>query len=344
MEGLRTCWGGKFNLLKIVKHPQRRIPTDACSPFLQACFGGLIFGIDTGIIGGILRMQEFREYAPSPAQVLWHLRYKASRLRISLHRTYRLTEEHASDATRASVTANIVSILQAGCFVGALLGATIADRFGRKPALIWGAGGISLIGVVLQAAASGHLPAMYVGRFVSGFSTGIASMVNPLYVAENAPRAIRGGLTGVYQLFIVFGIFLAYWINYGSILHLPGNARYLVPLCIQALPPVLLMISMWFCHESPRHLAKQDKWEEALSVLSRVRALPATHPYIVEEFQGIRVAIEEENALLDGASWLSLQKEMWLVPTNRKRALISIAIGFCQQITGSTMPLVLARQ
>lgn len=39
-------------------------------------------------------------------------------------------------------------------------------------------------------------------------------MVNPLYVAENAPRAIRGGLTGIYQLFIVFGIFLAYWIKW----------------------------------------------------------------------------------------------------------------------------------
>lgn len=50
-------------------------------------------------------------------------------------------------------------------------------------------------------------------RFVSGFGTGFASMVNPLYVAENAPRAIRGGLTGIYQLFIVFGIFLAYWIK-----------------------------------------------------------------------------------------------------------------------------------
>lgn len=32
----------------------------------SACFGGLIFGIDTGVIGGVLRMDEFREYALSP--------------------------------------------------------------------------------------------------------------------------------------------------------------------------------------------------------------------------------------------------------------------------------------
>ncbi|KAJ0335387.1 hypothetical protein COL922a_009315 [Colletotrichum nupharicola] len=240
----------------------------------SACFGGLIFGIDTGVIGGVLRMDEFRQL-------------------------YDLVEK--TDLERSNLSANIVSTLQAGCFVGALLAAQAADRFGRRPVLIWAAGGISVIGVILQAAASGHLAVMYVGRFVSGFGTGFASMVNPLYVAENAPRAIRGGLTGIYQLFIVFGIFLAYWINYGCIQHVTGTARYMVPLVIQGVPPVLLMISMFLCNESPRHLAKQDKWEEAINVLSRIRALPLDHPYVAAEFADIKSSIEDENAILDDA-------------------------------------------
>ncbi|KAF6812136.1 MFS quinate transporter [Colletotrichum plurivorum] len=281
-----------------------RVYALACS----ACFGGLIFGIDTGTIGGVLRMEEFREL-------------------------YNLVD--ISPTERANLSANIVSTLQAGCFVGALLAAQAADRFGRRPVLIWAAGGISIIGVVLQAAASGHLAAMYVGRFISGFGTGFASMVNPLYVAENAPRAIRGGLTGIYQLFIVTGIFVSYWINYGCLRNVSGTARYMIPLVIQGVPPVLLMISMFLCNESPRHLAKQDKWEEALSVLSQVRALPPDHPYVAAEFADIRAAIEEENAILDGASWMSLQKEMWLVPSNRKRAIISILLMFFQQMTGT---------
>lgn len=159
-------------------------------------------------------------------------------------------------------------------------------------------------------------------------------MVNPLYVAENAPRAIRGGLTGVYQLFIVFGIFLAYWINYGCIQHITGTARYMIPLAIQALPPLLLMGSMSLCNESPRHLAKQDKWEEARKVLSSIRALPPDHPYVANEFNDIKASIEEENAILNGASWKSLQKEMWLIPANRKRVLISIGLMIGQQMTG----------
>jgi MFS family permease len=53
-----------------------------------------------------------------------------------------------------------------------------------------------------------------VGRFLAGVGTGHASFANPLYITENAPRAIRGGLTGLYQLFIVFGIFLSFWVRH----------------------------------------------------------------------------------------------------------------------------------
>lgn len=50
---------------------------------------------------------------------------------------------------------------------------------------------------------------LYVGRLVAGFGVGAASMLTPLYVSENAPRAIRGGLTGLYQLFIATGMLLS---------------------------------------------------------------------------------------------------------------------------------------
>lgn len=54
---------------------------------------------------------------------------------------------------------------------------------------------------------------MYVGRLIAGFGVGKASMVTPLYISENAPRAIRGGLTGIYQLFIATGTMLAFWVR-----------------------------------------------------------------------------------------------------------------------------------
>jgi sugar porter (SP) family MFS transporter len=191
------------------------------------------------------------------------------------------------------------------------------------------------VGVIFQSSASGHIAALYVGRFVSGVGVGAASMLTPLYISENAPRAIRGGLTGIYQLFIVTGIMLSFWINYGAQLHIKGNAVYIVPLALQMLPAVLLFIGMFFCNESPRWLARQDHWEKATKVLSITRNLPPNHPYIQMEIQEMSEQLENERRLIGGATFMDLQKEMWRIPGNRKRALISIGLMVCQQMTGT---------
>lgn len=123
---------------------------------------------------------------------------------------YGLTKDAAAD-----LSSNIVSTLQAGCFFGSLFAYWAADRYGRKPALLVSAA-ITTLGVVIQTSSNGHTSALYVGRLVSGLGVGAASMLTPLYVSENAPRAIRGGLTGLYQLFIATGVMLSFWVNYVS--------------------------------------------------------------------------------------------------------------------------------
>lgn len=70
----------------------------------------------------------------------------------------------------------------------------------------------------MQSGGQGELSVLYIGRFVSGVGVGAASMLTPLYISENAPRAIRGGLTGMYQVFIAFGTMMSFWINYGAAL------------------------------------------------------------------------------------------------------------------------------
>ena len=103
---------------------------------------------------------------------------------------------------------------------------------------------------------------------------------------------------------------------------------------MQIVPALLLFLFMLFCTESPRFLAKQDQWEASKAVLSRVRNLPEDHPYIQTEFMEIVEVIERERVLVGGASFMALQREMWLIPGNRKRALISIGLMVCQQMTG----------
>lgn len=56
--------------------------------------------------------------------------------------------------------------------------------------------------------------------FVEGLGLGGATMIAPTYVSENSPRAIRGLLIGFYQLFETMGAMVAFFIDYGSLLHL----------------------------------------------------------------------------------------------------------------------------
>ncbi|GKT97169.1 MFS quinate transporter [Colletotrichum tofieldiae] len=241
------------------------------------------FGWDSSVIGGVVVMEPFKK-------------------------DYGL--EDAKPVETANLTGNIVSTLQAGCFVGALIASPLTDRYGRKWCLV-GVAAVILVGVILQAVSSGRIAAIFVGRFIAGLGVGAASSINPLYVSENAPRAIRGLLTGLYQLFIVTGGMIAFWINYGSDLNFSGKLKYIFPLAIQG------------------------QVEEAKRILATLRNLPENHPYLEDEFQEIVDQIHHERQLMGDATFVKMQKEMWTVKGNRNRALISIFLMICQQMTGT---------
>lgn len=62
--------------------------------------------------------------------------------------------------------------------------------------------------------------------------------------------------------------------------------------------------------------------------------LPATSEYVSTEIQEMADQLENERRLTGDASNINLIKEMLFVPSNRKRALLSIALMICQQMTG----------
>lgn len=106
----------------------------ACS----ACFGGMLFGMDIGIIGGVLELPKFQE-------------------------VYGLSD--LDDAGIKDLSANIVSTLQAGCFAACFVTSWLADKLGRRVALLIAAL-VAIVGCVMQAAGEGHLAVMYIGRCV----------------------------------------------------------------------------------------------------------------------------------------------------------------------------------
>jgi SP family sugar:H+ symporter-like MFS transporter len=96
----------------------------------------------------------------------------------------------------ANLQGNIVSVLQAGCFFGAMASFYVSDTFGRKKALII-ADIIFIVGSLVQTLIfGGNIAQLYVGRVIGGFGVGLISAVVPTYISENAPKEIRGRCIG----------------------------------------------------------------------------------------------------------------------------------------------------
>jgi len=58
-----------------------------------------------------------------------------------------------------------------------------------------------------------------------------------------------------------------FYISYGSS-YIDGTAAFRLPWGLQMLPAIFLFAAMLLLPESPRWLAKQDRWEDAVNVLT----------------------------------------------------------------------------
>ncbi|EME84253.1 uncharacterized protein MYCFIDRAFT_133500 [Pseudocercospora fijiensis CIRAD86] len=228
-----------------------------------ASFGGMLFGWDTGLIGGVLTMKSFQD-------------------------SFGLVE---GTPEYSNLSGNIVSVLQAGCFFGAMSSFYVSDTFGRRSALII-ADIIFIVGSIIQTCAgltSNGLAELYVGRVVGGFGVGLISAVVPTYIGENANKEIRGRCIGCMQLFNVTGIMLSYFVNYGVNESISENSatQWRVPFALQMLPGALLLAGIVFQNESPRWLVEKNMIEKARRALAKVRARVVSDPEVQRELDEI---------------------------------------------------------
>src|SRR4051812_36829313 len=97
----------------------------------------------------------------------------------------------------------VATIVVAGSIVGALFGGRLANAIGRKPAMVIVALTYACFAVLSGVASS--LVFLDTARFFLGVTIGISIVTAPIFVAESAPAAIRGGLVVMYQVATVTG-------------------------------------------------------------------------------------------------------------------------------------------
>ncbi|EKM78840.1 hypothetical protein AGABI1DRAFT_114418 [Agaricus bisporus var. burnettii JB137-S8] len=276
----------------------------------SACLGSVFHGWDVGLIGGILSLRSFQEY---------------------------LGINTKNAVKKAILDGNIISVLQAGCFFGALGTGYLSSRFGRRLCLIasgivYITGGLLQCTVGLGPSQAAALHVFYIGRFISGIGVGMVSTLVPLYISECVPRTIRGRCTGTLQFATNSGLMLGFWVNYSVSKNVPlGEMQWRIPLIIQMIPSLLFIIAMFFQPESPRWLVEHGKHKEAATVLARTGGKDVDHPSVVQTLEEIK----QEFVASKQPSFL---KQIRLVGESRAVALrcfIPPLVMFFQQWTGT---------
>lgn len=197
---------------------------------LVVALGGLLFGYDTGVISGALQFIEA---------------------------DFRLS---------AFASGVVVSSILVGAMIGAAVGGTLSDWYGRRLILVVAAGVFTLGAAMAALAPSATV--LTAARMVLGLGIGTASNLVPVFIAEVAPPRHRGRLVGLNQLMITLGIVLAYLANYG-LAQTTYDWRAMFALAV--LPAALFGGGMLLLPESPRWLALHGRPERARAVLTRLR-------------------------------------------------------------------------
>ena len=215
---------------------------------LVAGLGGLLYGVDVGIIGGAYP-------------------YLAA--------TSSLTPPQLSYIVAAVLLGSVFSTLFAGL---------LADWMGRKPLMIL-SGVAFAISIPIIALSQGFDP-LFFGRLLQGISGGFIGIVVPLYLAECLGASNRGRGTAIFQWMLTLGIVAAalvgmYYSYRVQSVAAASDAATLFAFKKQAwrnifwvsLPPgILFILGSLAVSESPRWLFLRGRRDRAHAALLRSRS------------------------------------------------------------------------
>ncbi|GAW26386.1 putative mfs quinate transporter [Rosellinia necatrix] len=280
------------------------------------CFGGFLFGYDSGIPSLIVIQKRILTGSGSIGGVL---------TLNSFHNDYRYG---SSAGTRTSSLS--VGLQQLGAFVACFLAWPLTDRLGRKKALMLSSF-VFIIGAIIQTINTHSLTAFYIARVIAGLGLGAATVVVPMFNSEMMPKELRGQVGSFFQWFYTFGIFVSYFVDYGVARGIsPSNsAQWQIPIGLQIVPAAVLGLGMFTLPESTRWLTKKGRHAEAWESLQWIRA--DSSQATIDEMQEIRAGVESEVRATEGFQFKELlQRE------NFRRVVAAFAVFTAQQATGAT--------
>ena len=183
-----------------------------------------------------------------------------------------------------------------GCAAGAYFAGRIGDRYGRIPTMLVGA--ILFFVSAVGSAAAFAVWDLILWRVIGGLGIGIASVIAPAYIAEIAPKHVRGRLASLQQLAITLGIFAALlsdalFANTAGGAGEPslfGIAAWRLMFAAAAIPAIVYGLIALALPESPRFLVMHDKEKDAERVLGSIAPGTDTGQWMLD----IRKSVKED--------------------------------------------------
>ncbi|MGA9155830.1 MAG: MFS transporter [Candidatus Sulfotelmatobacter sp.] len=270
---------------------------------LVAGLGGLLYGVDVGIIAGALPYLE------------------------------------ATSGLNAGQLSTVVAAVLLGSVISTLFAGLLADWMGRK-LLMTLSGVLFVISIPMIALSHGYQP-LILGRLLQGISAGLIGVVVPLYLAECLSASSRGKGTGIFQWLLTLGITAAaivgmyFSFRVDQVAKL-GDAVRLIAFKDTAwrsifwvsLPPgILFVIGSIMVAESPRWLFRRGKRDAAHSALLRSR----TNEQADLELKEMEQAAAAEQAQTSTGTKVkeSLLRRKYVIPF-----VLACVILACNQATG----------
>jgi SP family myo-inositol transporter-like MFS transporter 13 len=270
---------------------------------LVAGLGGLLYGVDVGIIAGALPYLE------------------------------------ATSGLNAGQLSIVVAAVLLGSVISTLFAGLLADWMGRR-LLMTLSGVLFVISIPVIALSHGYQP-LVLGRLLQGISAGLIGVVVPLYLAECLAASNRGKGTGIFQWLLTLGIVTAaivgmfFSIRVEEVAKLGDPARLFAfkdtawrSIFWVSLPPgILFVIGSLMVAESPRWLFRRGKRDAAFAALLRSRTSEQANLELAEMEQA--TAAEKVRTATGTRVKESLLRRKYVIPF-----VLACVILACNQATG----------
>lgn len=271
---------------------------------IVAAMGGLIFGYDIGISGGVTAMDPFlKKFFPA---------------------VYRKQKEDKTTNQYCTYDSFTLTMFTSSLYLAALMSSLVASyvtrKLGRKLSMLFG-GLLFCAGALINGFAQ-KVWMLILGRILLGFGIGFANQSVPLYLSEMAPYKYRGALNIGFQLSITIGILVANILNY-FFAKIKGGWGWRLSLGGAVVPALIITIGSLVLPETPNSLIERGNTELAKSQLQRIRGVEN----VDEEFNDLVVA--SDTSRLVEHPWLNLLQKKY-----RPQLTMAILIPFFQQLTG----------